>query len=140
MSFSFTAVPRRTSPTPRSTCSKLPVGGVATSGRSLLPSNFHVFPAQKQQLSGTCFLCVDDVKTDATRWRRHQQGYEFSVSETDKLVVRSGKCVNRHGDCIKKFCLTSVVTSHKHFFTGTFLFGSVTLYFSDRPTYFTSKL
>lgn len=55
----------------------------------------------------------------------------------DKLVVRSEKCLYRHGDYVEKQCFTPTVTSHKHSFAGTFSFLVLehVILFSDRSTY-----
>jgi len=66
----------------------------------LAPSDFHLFPALKDHLSGHKFAS-DDVKTAVMRWLK-SQGTEFYKAGINKLVPQLDKCVNLDGDCVVK--------------------------------------
>jgi len=63
----------------------------------LAPSNFHVFPAIKDCLSGHKFAGDEDVKTAVTRW--FISGCpEFYEAVINKLALRVDKCPNLGGN------------------------------------------
>ena len=67
----------------------------------LAPSDFHLFLALKDHLSGHKFTSDDDVKTAVTRWLK-SQGAEFYETGINKLVPRLDKCLNLGGDYVEK--------------------------------------
>ncbi|GBM24524.1 hypothetical protein AVEN_169081-1, partial [Araneus ventricosus] len=46
-------------------------------------------------------VLLSDVKTAAENWL-NGQGRHFYQAGLNKLILRSGKCLNRFGDCVEK--------------------------------------
>jgi histone-lysine N-methyltransferase SETMAR len=67
----------------------------------LAPSDFHLFPALKNHLSGHKFASDDGVKTAVMRWLK-SQGTEFYKAGINKLVPQLDKCLNLGGDYVVK--------------------------------------
>jgi len=66
----------------------------------LAPSDFHLFPALKDHLSGHKFAS-DDVKTAVMRWLK-SEGTEFYKAGINKCVPQLDKCLILGGDCVVK--------------------------------------
>ena len=67
----------------------------------LAPSDFHLFPALKEHLSGQRFSTDDDIKSAVTKWL-NAQGTDFYRVDIEKLVPRLDKCLNKNGDYVEK--------------------------------------
>jgi hypothetical protein len=67
----------------------------------LAPSDFHLFPALKDHLSGHRFASDDGVKTAVMRWLK-SQGTEFNEAGINKLVPQLDKCLSLGRDCVVK--------------------------------------
>ena len=60
-----------------------------------------MFAALKENLSGYCFTCDEDVKRAAIKWLKEQTG-AFYASGFYKLIEQCGKCLKCPGDCVDK--------------------------------------
>jgi len=67
----------------------------------LAPSDFHFFPHLKRDLKGIHFTSDDEVKQAVTLWIK-QRTPEFFIDGMCKLVLRWEKCIEQHGDYVKK--------------------------------------
>jgi hypothetical protein len=64
-------------------------------------SDFHLFTALKDHLSGHKFVSDNGMKTAVTRWLK-SQGTEFYKAGINKLVPQLDKCLNLGGDYVVK--------------------------------------
>ena len=67
----------------------------------LAPSDYHVFPALKEHLSGKRFEDDEEV-TEAVNCFLREAGRNWYDAGIKKLVARHQKCVDRNGDYVEK--------------------------------------
>ena len=67
----------------------------------LAPSDYHLFPALKEHLSGQRFVNDEEV-TEAVNRFLHDAEKNWYDAGINKLVVRLQKCVDRNGDYVEK--------------------------------------
>lgn len=67
----------------------------------LAPSDYHVFPALKEHLSGQRFENDEEVTEAVNRFLR-EAGKNWYDTGINKLVVRLQKCIDRNGDYVEK--------------------------------------
>jgi len=67
----------------------------------LAPSDYHVFPALKEHLSGQRFENDEEVTEAVNRFLR-EAGKNWYDAGINKLVVQLQKCVDRNGDYVGK--------------------------------------